>query len=355
MYILIRYAIGLLLSNFAVITIVLSGVVWLSQSMRILDLIVTKGISFIDFFKIAALMLPSLLFFLLPITYLLATIYLIYKIRQDRELIILKSIGIDDKSIVMPVFITGCCIALFNLVNAAYIMPTSHSKFKYMNDYFQNEYSTLLLQEKTFNTQGKLTVYLDSKNPDGSLNEVFISDAREAGKSRIISAARGIVRSTKTGPVFELFHGVQHESSDGHKVSILSFDKYVFNLKRITADYTNRARSPVELTMLEIIKKMPSNPNDRKTYYSVLHQRITWPLLALSLPLLASVILVKAGYKRKYPIKNYVNCLLLCSSFIVISILANNMIHSSLWWIGALYAVSIMPFSLTAVLLKKDV
>lgn len=349
-----RYAVVSLLTAFAVITTILSGIVWLSQSMRILDLIVNRGISFIDFFKVAIMMLPSLLFFLLPITYLLAVVYLVYKIRQDRELVILKSIGLSDKNIITPIFMVGCVIALFGWFNSIYLMPVSHAKFKDMNDYFQNEYATLLLQEKTFNTQGKLTVYLDSKNKDGTLNGVFISDAREEGKQRIISAAHGKVKATESGPVFELSHGTQQETDVyTNKVSMLSFDRYIFNIKKLPVGHANRPRSPVELTVPEIIRNMPSNPEDRKTYYAALHQRLTWPFFILSLPLLAAIVLVGAKYQRRYQVMQYVKCLMVCSSFMVLSILSINRIHSGLWWIAVLYLVTATPFVVSVSLLRR--
>jgi len=300
-------------------------------------------------------MLPSLLFFLMPITYLLAVIYTIYKIRQDRELVILKSIGLSNRNIITPVFTVGAVITLFNLFNSIYLMPISHAKFKDMNDYFQNEYATLLLQEKTFNTQGKLTVYLDSKNKDGSLNGVFISDAREDGKQRIISAPHGNIRSTKAGPVFELSRGIQQETNTTtNKISMLAFDKYTFNIKKSRTSYANRARSPVELTVPEIIKYMPSNLSDKKNYYATLNQRITWPLFILSLPLLASIILVSAKYQRRYKMIQYAKCFVMCSSFMILSMLSISMINSGLWWMAILYTVVASPFVISYSLLQRS-
>lgn len=57
-----RYAIKSLLTSFLAISFVILGLIWLTQSMRILDLIVNKGVGFFDFLHVSMLTLPSLLF-----------------------------------------------------------------------------------------------------------------------------------------------------------------------------------------------------------------------------------------------------------------------------------------------------
>lgn len=348
-----RYAIKSLLASFLAISFIILGLIWLTQSMRILDLIVNKGVGFFDFLHVSILILPSLLFFLLPITYLLAVTYSIYKIQQDRELVILKTIGISNKSIISPVIKVGAFIMIFALINGSYLMPLSQSKFKSMNEYFQNEYATLLLQEKTFDTQGKLTVYIHKKDENGLLNGVFINDAREYGKHRIISAARGNVKQTSSGPVFELIDGTQQETNLEGKISILSFEKYTFNISKISSGHGGRKKSAVELTTSELIKEIVNSSDVMRNYYSAINQRLIWTTLIVSLSYLTGVLLIGARYQRGYNLKKYIKCLILSSVILVASIVLINSLNYSLWWMPLLYLTAGAPFGCASWILNR--
>ncbi len=348
-----HYAIKSLVTSFLAISFIILGLIWLTQSMKILDLIVNKGVGFWDFIQVSILILPSLLFFLLPITYLLAVTYCIYKIQQDRELVILKSIGISNKSIIAPALKVGIVIMIFSLINGSYLMPLSQSKFKSMNEYFQNEYATLLLEEKTFDTQGKLTVYIHKKDESGLLSGVFINDAREHGKHRVISAARGSVKQTSSGPIFELIDGTQQETDSNGKISILSFEKYNFNISKISSGRQGRYKSAVELTTLEIIKEIRDSAHTMRNYYSAINQRLIWPTFVVSLSYLTGVLLLGARYQRRYNIKQYIKCLIMSSAILVLAIVLINSLNYSLLWMPLLYLTTTAPFVSAVWLLNK--
>lgn len=239
------------------------------------------------------------------------------------------------------------------LINGSYLMPLSQSKFKSMNEYFQNEYATLLLQEKTFDTQGKLTVYIHKKDEAGLLNGVFINDAREYGKHRIISAARGSVKQTASGPVFELIDGTQQETNLDGKISMLSFEKYTFNISKISSGNGRRNKSAVELTTSELIKEIANSNDVMRNYYSAINQRLIWPTFIVSLSYLAGVLLIGARYQRRYNIKKYIKCLILSSVILVVSVVLINSLNYSLWWMPPLYFTAVAPFACASWFLNR--
>ena len=56
-----------LIGPMLVVTFSLTGVIWLTQSLRFIDLIINKGLSFWLFLYLTLLLLPSLLTVILPI------------------------------------------------------------------------------------------------------------------------------------------------------------------------------------------------------------------------------------------------------------------------------------------------
>ena len=64
---------------FLFVTLVLTGVVWLSQSLRFLDLIINKGLSVGGFVYMTLLLLPAFLSIILPVATFLTILYVYYR------------------------------------------------------------------------------------------------------------------------------------------------------------------------------------------------------------------------------------------------------------------------------------
>ena len=71
----------------------LTAIVWLTQILRFLDFMLSRGLSLLDFLYLTGLMLPSLLLMLLPISLAIAVIYTYNKLTVESELIVLNAVG----------------------------------------------------------------------------------------------------------------------------------------------------------------------------------------------------------------------------------------------------------------------
>ncbi|MEX2648259.1 MAG: LptF/LptG family permease, partial [Alphaproteobacteria bacterium] len=71
------------------VTVALTGVVWLSQSLRFVDLIVNKGLSVLAFLTLTLLLLPTFLALILPIALFCAALYTYSRLVADREVVAL--------------------------------------------------------------------------------------------------------------------------------------------------------------------------------------------------------------------------------------------------------------------------
>ena len=65
------------LGPFIVASIVLTGIIWLTQALRMLDVLITQGQTLLTFFELTALALPSTLVIVLPISLFCAMLYTI--------------------------------------------------------------------------------------------------------------------------------------------------------------------------------------------------------------------------------------------------------------------------------------
>src|ERR1051326_6467714 len=91
----------------------LTAVIWLTQSLRLLDLVINRGQSATTFVYLTVLILPSLLVIILPIAYFAGTLYSLTKLNQDSELVVMASAGYSRAQLAAPVMAAaGIIIAL---------------------------------------------------------------------------------------------------------------------------------------------------------------------------------------------------------------------------------------------------
>ena len=76
-----------------IVTASLTAIVWLTQILKFLDFMLSRGLSLGDFLYLTGLMLPSLLLILIPIALGIAVIYTYNRLMVESELIVLNAVG----------------------------------------------------------------------------------------------------------------------------------------------------------------------------------------------------------------------------------------------------------------------
>ena len=90
----------------------LAAIVWLSQSLRYVNVIVDQGQSAFMFLYLIVLMLPSLLIFVIPAALLFAVFYALFRLQGDSELVVLAAAGRSRLSIAWPLVVLAAVAAL---------------------------------------------------------------------------------------------------------------------------------------------------------------------------------------------------------------------------------------------------
>src|ERR1700731_5113876 len=75
------------------VTAALSAAIWLAQSLRLIDLIVNRGLSIEIFLYLAALILPRFLDIVLPIGVFIAVLFTFNRLTGESELVVMRSVG----------------------------------------------------------------------------------------------------------------------------------------------------------------------------------------------------------------------------------------------------------------------
>src|SRR5689334_19766692 len=192
-----RYIFRQLAAALLAVTIGLAALVWLTQSLRFIELVLDRGLSFTVFIELTGLLLPSFFAVILPITTFVVSLFVYVRLASDRELVVMRAAGLPQwrlarPAIALSLLSVGICYAL-NL----WLVPQSQAAFRAWQFEIRNELAAILVQEGVFSSVGDdLTVYARYRDPDGNLRGILVHDAREKGAPVTILAEAGRITST---------------------------------------------------------------------------------------------------------------------------------------------------------------
>jgi len=280
----------------------LMGIIWLSQSLRFIDLIINQGISFFTFLYLSLMLIPSLLSITLPVALFASIIYTYNKMLTENELIVLQSAGLSRFALAKPALILTLIVLIIGYSITLYLMPKSFREFKDMQSFIRDNYVAVLLQEGTFNTPVKgLTVYVRDKDDRGTLKGILVHDNRNAEKPITMMAEEGQLVETPIGPRFELQKGNRQEINyQSQQVSFLYFDSYALDLTAFKSASENRWREPQERYLNELFD--PTDNTEERFKSKLIaegHNRLTWPLYSLVLALFSLSVFLSTELNRR--------------------------------------------------------
>src|ERR1700744_2327337 len=184
----------------ALFTFLRTGVVWLSQSLRLLDLVINRGQSAPTFVYLTLLLLPSLLVLILPIAFSAGTLYGLNKLNADSELVVMAACGQSRSQLAAPVMIAAVVAMAFTYACSLYLMPLGQRTMKNAVMDIRADIGAAILNEGDFNTPADgLTVFMLALSPDGHINGILVHGDRDAQRPTTHIARTGLLVQTSAG------------------------------------------------------------------------------------------------------------------------------------------------------------
>src|SRR6202012_4186110 len=101
------YVLGQIAGPVALLALLMTCVILLTQSLRLLDLVINRGQSAPTFLYLTVLGLPSLLVIILPISFFFGTLFPLSRLNGDSELVVMASAGYSQRQLGAPVFLAA--------------------------------------------------------------------------------------------------------------------------------------------------------------------------------------------------------------------------------------------------------
>ena len=342
LYIAKQIVVGFLLVAFC-----LMSIIWLTQSLRFIELITNKGISLSIFIKMTSLLMPRIFTILAPISLFAAVLFVYNRMLSDRELSVMKAAGISPWENAKPVLFIGVIMFFFNIYIMNIGIPVAENAFKDLEWQVKNDVSQLMFREGEFTTiQPNLTLFITSHEHNGSVGGVLINDDRDPQTRSTISAELGRIVHTEKGPRIILVHGNRQElNRKTNQFSSVSFDRYSvdFGAKESKARKAAGVREKTLKELLSALNNKSLSPEDARRWFVEGNKRFTTPFLNLVYALIACTGLLVGNFNRRGQIKliSYsVGGMVLIQA---LDLALGNMAAKKLYWLILMYINLITP------------
>lgn len=298
-----RYIFFKILRPFLLIAFTLLALAWLTQSLRFVEWIVTRGLSISLFLQFSSLMLPSLLWLVLPISGMLAVVICYSSLRISSELNVFKASGLSPYKLASPTILFSFMVFLISIFLSLWALPKSYSQFKSMQYLIRDQYASLLLQPGIFASPARnITVYIAGKDKEGKFNNIIVHDNRDNSKPVTMYAKRAELVESNLGTVLKLNDGLQQEVNyltgarynlnfDSHSVALADF--YQSNIRERYKGSKERFLSELFNPEEEVSEKK------KRKFIGEAHFRILWPFLSFSICTIVLLPFLRGDYNRR--------------------------------------------------------
>jgi lipopolysaccharide export system permease protein len=305
MVLLQRYLFKTLLTSCLMITAALSGAVWLSQSLRYVDFVIARGLPLWRFLQLVSLLLPTVLATVLPIGFFLAALFVFYRFYSDRELTVLRAVGMDNGRLMAPLYLLAGIVTLTLYGINVYVHPLTTQRFKDFRSELKNNITRYMIQPGTFSTFKNTTVYVRSQTRSGDVRGIFIYDKENDRNPTTITAEKGHIYDQDNGLRVILFNGTrQSVDPKTHRVSALLFQRYSIDVKNPPLKEDKGPQ--VSLSFLELLKGQEMTDRLWHKRRVEAHLRMLLPLLTFLFASYVGLTFLRQEIPRRLPVTRLV-------------------------------------------------
>jgi len=345
-----RYILRQLAVAMVFVTIGLSGILWLTQSLRFIEMTVNRGASVWVFLEITLLVLPNFLTFILPVALFSVVLFTYNKLITDRELVVMRAAGFSHWALTRPAFTMAVITTILGWIINVWLIPMSVEQFHKLQWALRSTATSVLLQEGVFNQiSNGLTVYVRSRSPQGELLGVIVHDRRHRDHSVTLMAERGAILKGETDdapPKVLLINGTRQQvNSKNDRLSLLYFDNYAMEFSDKSAEGEERSRDARERPTSELFSATEAEvgPVNYRQFRVEGHQRLASPLYHITFALVAAACLIPGWFNRRGQGDRLLLAIGLMVAMQALGLGINNIVTRNLSLLPLIYLAPILP------------
>jgi lipopolysaccharide export system permease protein len=231
-----RYIFRTTLASFALVLVSLTGVIWITQALRGIDLMTSQGQTILTFLGVTSLVIPALVLIISPIALMIAISHTLNKLATDSEIIVMNAAGFSPFRLFRPFVYATFVVALMVAFIAAYLAPEGMRRLKQWDAEITADVLANILQPGRFaQLDQNLTMRIRERDPGGLLKGIFIDDRRDPKERVSIVADHGTVVKDANGSFLVLEDGNLERFEAGKRdPALVAFVRYAFDMSKFS-------------------------------------------------------------------------------------------------------------------------
>src|SRR5262249_50170662 len=313
-----RYIFRTTFGAFLVVLVSVTTLMWITQALRNIDLITNQGQTLLVFIGITGLIIPLLVLLMAPIALMIAVGYILNKLSNDAELIVINAAGMPPWRIFRPFLALGIVVSLVVGAISMYLSPKCLRELRRWATEVRAEVVTNNVQPGRFvAVDGQLTMHIRARAPNGQLLGVVVDDRRDPTARVTILAEKGDVLNNDRGVYLVLENGtVQRHVASKRDPDFVAFREHAFDLSRLTPSMSFIRYSVQERFPWELLNPPPDDTLFKEQpgqFRSELHNRITAPFYPLAFLIITFAYLGAPRTTRQSRTMSFVGAVMACS------------------------------------------
>ena len=287
-----RYLFGQMIRTTIAVSITLVGIMWLFQTIRLLEVVINRGAPISNFLLMSVTVIPLWLTIAVPISAFVAVIWVFQRAVADRELLVMQASGRSALQLARAPLSLGILLTVMLIINSAVVLPQSFGIYKRVQFEVRNSIPSVMLQDNVFiDVVDGMTMLIGEKFDDGLAKDLFIHDERTEGKVITMTARVGRFVELDGLPAVILQDGERIElTKTGDSGATLLFDTHTVTIA--PKDKTVSSQMPIDMNEDTIGNLLNPDKSPYPDYFNQRraegHYRIVSPGLALVLVLIAT-------------------------------------------------------------------
>ena len=297
-----RYLLAQLVRTTIAVTVTLVGIVWLFQTIRILELVVSRDGPFLDFIIMSITVIPLWLTIAFPISAFIAITWVFQRTIADRELLVMQASGRSTLQLARAPIALAIGVTAILVLNSTVVLPFSFGIYKEMQFKLRNSIPAVLLREGVFiDVVDGMTMLIGEKTEDGMARDIFLHDERAPDKTITITAKYGKFVNQDGVPAVILQNGVRNEvNQNGDASASLLFETHSVIISSDTQPSQERLTFDMNEDSIRNLLNPETSPAPR--YFNQRraegHYRIISPLLGFVLVMTAACSVLCGQIRR---------------------------------------------------------
>ncbi len=238
---------------FLLTSLSLSLIIWVVQAVNFLDFISEDGHGLKTYFFYTILNFPKIFSRIMPFCVFISIFYILNKYELKNELLIYWNIGITKIKFINFLLFVSILFLFIQIILNTILVPKSLDTARNFIRTSNIDFLPNLIKEKKFlDIVEDLTIFVESKDKDGNLKNIYLKDQVKDEESQIIYAKSGKLVS-KNNKNFLILNNGSFIDVEKNNLTTFSFNKTEINLSNYTTKTTVTPKFQ-EIQTLSLIK-----------------------------------------------------------------------------------------------------